>query len=99
MMSSSFEGLPIALLEAMSMECAIVSTDAGGIKEVIRDKQDGLTCPVNEWQELSELCQGLIDDKKKLLEYKVASRQRVVENFSLKRMVGELETIYDSFKV
>ena len=44
MMSSSFEGLPIALLEAMSMECAVVSTDAGGIKEVIRNKEDGVDC-------------------------------------------------------
>ncbi|MGM0933361.1 MAG: glycosyltransferase [Bacteroidota bacterium] len=99
MMSSSFEGLPIALLEAMSMECAVVSTDAGGIKEVIRDGNDGLTCPVDEWEELSELCQSLIDDKEKLKGYKVAARKRVVDSFSLKRMVGELEAIYQSFKV
>ena len=52
MMSCSFEGLPIALLEAMSMECAIVSTDAGGIKEVISDEKDGLICDVNEWKNL-----------------------------------------------
>jgi glycosyltransferase involved in cell wall biosynthesis len=32
MMTSEFEGLPVALLEAMSMECAVVCTDAGGIK-------------------------------------------------------------------
>ncbi len=94
MMSSSFEGLPIALLEAMSMECAIVSTDAGGIKEVIRDKQDGLTCKVEEWKKLSDLCQVLIDDPEKLGNYKKASRERAVNNFSLRRMVDELEEIY-----
>lgn len=94
MMSSSFEGLPIALLEAMSMECAVVSTDAGGIKEVIRNEQDGLICGVNEWQELSELCQILIDNPERLETYKKAARERVVKNFSLKRMVDELEVIY-----
>ncbi len=94
MMSSSFEGLPIALLEAMSMECAIVSTDAGGIKEVIRDKQDGLTCTVEEWEELSDLCQILIDDPEKLQEFKKAARERAVNSFSLKRMVDSLEEIY-----
>ncbi len=93
-MSSSYEGLPIALLEAMSMECAIVSTDAGGIKEVIRDKQDGLICKVEEWEKLSDLSQLLIDDPEKLKNYKYAARERVVNNFSLKRMVDELESIY-----
>ena len=94
MMSSSFEGLPIALLEAMSMECAIVSTNAGGIKEVIRDKQDGLTCKVEEWKKLSDLCQILIDDPEKLQDFKKAARERAVNNFSLRRMVDELEVIY-----
>ena len=54
MMTSSFEGLPIALLEAMSMECAIVTTDAGGIKEVIRDDVDGLMVKVENWLDLSK---------------------------------------------
>ena len=98
MMSSSFEGLPIALLEAMSMECAIVSTDAGGIKEVIRDKQDGLTCKVEEWKKLSDLCQILIEDPEKLGNYKKAARERAVNSFSLKRMVDSLEEIYLSVK-
>jgi len=94
MMSSSFEGLPIALLESMSMECAVVSTDAGGIKEVIRDKEDGLICPVDRWEELGELCQTLIDSPEKLMNLKKAARTRVIDNFSLERMVNELESIY-----
>lgn len=94
MMSSSFEGLPIALLEAMSMECAVVSTDAGGIKEVIRNQTDGLICPVDKWEDLGELCQTLIDSPKKLMNFKKASRTRVIDSFSLRRMVNELESIY-----
>jgi L-malate glycosyltransferase len=94
MMSSSFEGLPIALLEAMSMECAVVSTDAGGIKEVIREGEDGLICPVDNWQELSSKVQILIDDPAQLKKYKVAARKRVQEAFSMKRMVMELEDCY-----
>jgi L-malate glycosyltransferase len=97
MMSSSFEGLPIALLEAMSMECAIVSTDAGGIKEVIRDKQDGLTCYVNEWTKLSDLCHHLINNSEELDFLKKAARIRVLDSFSLENMVDSLEKIYQSF--
>lgn len=94
MMTSSFEGLPVALLEAMSMECAIVTTDAGGIKEVIRNGEDGLVVDVEKWQELPHLCQELIDNPEKLMEMKMAARKRVVNSFSLKRMVDELEDFY-----
>jgi len=99
MMSSSFEGLPIALLEAMSMECAVVSTDAGGIKEVIRNKKDGLIIPVDEWQELSTKVQSLIDEPPELSRYKLAARKRVVDSFSLATMVEELEEIYSLYSV
>ncbi|SDL11163.1 Glycosyltransferase involved in cell wall bisynthesis [Salinimicrobium catena] len=94
MMSSQFEGLPIALLEAMSMECAVVATDAGGIKEVIRNEKDGLTCPVENWQNLVDRCELLINDQHQLERYKSAARKRVVESFSLKKMVEELEEYY-----
>lgn len=99
MMSSSFEGLPIALLEAMSMECAVVTTNAGGVKEVIRHDKDGLICEVANWKELSELCQILIRDPEKLRHLKYAARQRVVLTFSLKKMVVALESIYEDILI
>ncbi|MBZ9729067.1 glycosyltransferase [Salegentibacter sp. JZCK2] len=99
MMASSFEGLPIALLEAMSMECAVVSTDAGGIKEVIRDGKDGLTCPVDEWEQLANKVQILLDEPESLKKYKLAARKRVIELFSLQRMVKELEELYEEYSV
>jgi L-malate glycosyltransferase len=44
-MSSDFEGVPIALLEAMSMELPPVVTDAGGIPEVIEADLSGFVLP------------------------------------------------------
>jgi L-malate glycosyltransferase len=95
MMSSSFEGLPIALLEAMSMECAVVSTDAGGIKEVIRQDVDGLICKSDEWKNLVPLVGKLLEDSKKLEGLGKASRKRVLDKFSLKVMVHQLELYYN----
>ena len=99
MMSSSFEGLPIALLEAMSMECAIVSTNAGGIKEVIVHEQNGLICDVSDWEKLSDLCLRLIKNPSELNAYKKAARDRVLQEFSLKKMVNSLEDLYEELLI
>lgn len=98
MMSSVFEGLPIALLEAMSCGCAIVSTTAGGVKEVIRQSKDGLLCDVDEWLLMSTLVEPLIANEKKLAEFQEAARRRVSESFSLRNMVDALEDIYSKYE-
>lgn len=94
MMSSSFEGLPIALLEAMSMSCAIVSTNAGGIKEVLRHGEDGLIEVVDDWKKLSNSILLLVDDNEKLNYFQNNARDRVVTSFSIKTMVAQLEKLY-----
>src|SRR5690606_28339332 len=94
MMSSSFEGLPIALLEAMSLECAIVSTNAGGIKEVIRNGEDGLICEVLELLRIAHVSLELLNSSDNLEKMRSAARSRVETSFSLSRIVNVLEYIY-----
>ncbi|MFV8224367.1 glycosyltransferase [Christiangramia aquimixticola] len=94
MMTSSFEGLPIALLEAMSMECAIVSTDAGGIKEVLEDGKNGLMVTVNNWEDLVEKLEILMKSEEEKTRLQKAARLRVLEKFSMESMVKKLELNY-----
>jgi glycosyltransferase involved in cell wall biosynthesis len=94
MMSSSFEGLPIALLEAMSMECAVVCTQAGGIKEVIRNEQDGYTLPVEAWERLAEPVEYLLQNVQHKNDMGRYARARVVDAFSMYRMVKQTEEMY-----
>lgn len=94
MMSSVFEGLPVAMLEAMAMALPVVSTDAGGIAEAVRDNIDGLLCPVDEPQRLVPLAQRLLTDEPLRKRMGASARQRAVEAFSLRRTVAALEDIY-----
>ena len=94
MMSSVFEGLPIALLEAMSSCCPPITTDAGGIKEIIRHDEDGLICSVDDPWQLVDFAMEILENDKKRKEFGIAARARVEENFSMVRMVRELEEIY-----
>lgn len=99
MMSSEFEGLPIALLEAMSMGCIPACTAAGGIPEVIRDKVNGLLVPVNDPLLLVEKLSALLQEPASMPLLKKAARETVVRHFSMERMVGQLEKVYHSLTV
>ena len=92
--TSEFEGLPIAMLEAMSCEVPVVATRAGGIGEVIQHGRQGFLTEVEEWEQLEEYCIRLLEDPNLHLSMAKSARIQVVEHFSMNRMVGELEKIY-----
>jgi glycosyltransferase involved in cell wall biosynthesis len=95
MMSSEFEGLPIALLEAMSMNCVPACTTAGGIPEVIKDGVNGILVPVQQPMQLVDRLSQLMQQPDRVAQMKAAARQTVIDSFSMKKMVGELEVIYN----
>ena len=99
MMSSSFEGLPVSLLEAMSMGCAIVSTNAGGIKEVIQNKENGIMVDVDDWGKMSSSLLTLAENPSQLAYFQSEARKRVATNFSIKAMVTQLESLYISYRL
>jgi glycosyltransferase involved in cell wall biosynthesis len=95
MMSSEFEGLPIALLEAMSMNCVPACTAAGGIPEVIIDSVNGILVPVAQPMQLVERLSQYLQHAQQLAAMKQAARETVINSFSMKKMVAELEAIYN----
>lgn len=94
MMSSVFEGLPIALLEAMAMGCPVIATNAGGVREVIRHEEDGLSCSVAEPEKLVGFACSLLQDQELRMRYGNRARKRVMEAFSIEKMVEGLEKVY-----
>lgn len=94
--TSEFEGLPIAMLEAMSCEVPVVATRAGGIGEVIQHGVQGFLSEIEEYEELVDYCVQLIHNLKLHQSMSIAARQRVVDQFSMNRMVEELEGVYET---
>lgn len=94
--TSEFEGLPIAMLEAMSCEVPVVSTRAGGIGEVVQHGVQGYLSEIEEYGELVDHCIQLIQNPELHAQMARAARERVVQQFSMKRMVEELEGVYEA---
>ena len=97
MMTSEFEGLPLALLEAMSCECAVVATNAGGINEVVEDGINGSIVAVDEWTGLISKVQYLLDHPVVRASMGQAARNRVVHHFSIHQMTRQLEKLYSFY--
>jgi glycosyltransferase involved in cell wall biosynthesis len=95
MMSSEFEGLPIALLEAMSMGCMPACTEAGGIPELVKDNHNGILVPVEEPMLLVNRLSEYLQNPGQIKIMAEVARETVINSFSMQKMVNELETIYD----
>ncbi len=99
LMSSDFEGLPVALLEAMSMECVPVVTAVGGIPSVIDQGQDGFMFEPEDLEEAVEKIKTLVNDESLRKRTGFAARQKVEAKFSVIKMVTQLEQIYQRVSI
>ena len=88
------EGLPMALLEAMAYERPVITTDVGGIPELVRDGQEGFLIKPGDVQALAERMTLLNNDKKLRQEMGRAGRRRVEENYSMDVMVERIMKVY-----
>ena len=95
LMSSDFEGLPVALIEAMACKCAPVCTKAGGIPEVISHGEHGLLVSVGDVDGLANAVERLIGDRGLRGRLAADARCRVEQAFSLDRMLARVEACYE----
>lgn len=95
LMTSEFEGLPIALLEAMAMAVPPVVTAVGGMPELVTDGQDGHVHPFGALDGLAASVLRVVQDAGYGKALGAAARRAVTEGFSMERMQGELEAIYE----
>lgn len=68
-MSSDYEGMPNALIEAMCMGMPVISTDcpSGGPRELINDGENGLLVNVNDVEDMKKAMQKIIDENSETL--------------------------------
>ena len=94
--SSLKEGLPYSVLEALKSGLPVISTDVGGIPEMIEDELTGLLIKPADPQALAQGILELLDDKKLIDRITGKAKQTIEQKFSLAKMISETEKIYQS---
>jgi glycosyltransferase involved in cell wall biosynthesis len=94
LMTSQFEGLPIALLEAMALGKPVVSTRVGGIPELVASAGAGLLASVGEIDQLADCVMQLLNDSARRVRLGAAGATHVESRYHLKQRVTAIENLY-----
>jgi glycosyltransferase involved in cell wall biosynthesis len=94
LMSSEFEGLPVALLEAMALAKPVVATAVGGIPEVVQSGREGFLAPVGAVEELAGHTSRLLSDPVLRSTMGQCGARKTEEEFHLKTRVRFVEDLY-----
>jgi glycosyltransferase involved in cell wall biosynthesis len=94
-LSSEFEGMPLAILEYMAAGLPVVSTGVGGVPEIVCEGQTGLLVPRGDSRALAEGIGRLIADPELAREMGLNGRRRQRERFSAAAMIREITALYE----
>ncbi len=85
---------PNALIEAMAMQCAVISTPVGGIPEIVEDGVSGLLVPSRDAAALAAAIQRLAGDAGLRDALGRAARRRVEERFDIDRNIARYVALF-----
>lgn len=91
--SSLWEGQPIAMLEAMAAGTPVVATKVGGIPEILVEKEDGLLAEAKDPNSLADKIIEMSKDPE-LRKHVSVHAKETVENYSLPVYINKLEKYF-----
>jgi glycosyltransferase involved in cell wall biosynthesis len=94
-LSSRFEGMPLAVLEWMAAGKAIVASSVGGIPSILEHEQEALLVPPRDYVAFAQAIGRLLDDPIERRRLGDAARRRQQAEFRFEHTVGLLETLYE----
>jgi len=92
---SDYEGLSGAVLNAMLLKVPVVSTDAGGLSEVVFNRETGILVSRNNPEELARAIEEMLDDEELKKKVVIKAYKLVKRNFSLENMIDGYIKLYN----
>ena len=93
-LSSSVEGSPAVIKEALIMEKPVVSTNVGGISEIIQNGVTGILVPPHNPEALANGILDVINNRNKFLEMTKKGKQVIINKFSETKLAELTAEVY-----
>ena len=97
LLPSYAEGMPMALLEAMSWGLPVIATPVGGIPQVVEHEVSGLLVAPGDIKGCAAQMERLLTDPSLRERLGSAARERIAADFSLGDALDRLSAIYQRF--
>ena len=92
--SSANEGTPVTIIEAMAAGRPVVATKVGGIPDVVDDHETGFVVRMGDTHAMAERLEILARDPARRAEMGRLGRERVLERYSVSRLVDDVDSLY-----
>jgi glycosyltransferase involved in cell wall biosynthesis len=93
-MPSLWEGLSLAMLEAMAAGLPMVATEVGGARDVLGDDRYGLLVPAHDSDALAAALGKLLDDPSATAKLAATGKARVHADYSVTSLTQQLSGLY-----
>ena len=93
---SSYEGLPMVVLEAMVCKKAVIATDVGGIPLLVRHGKNGYLVKPEDSKSLEKFVSILLEDSDLRKKMGFFGRKLAEKEFTVDKMVNETLKVYKS---
>lgn len=97
LLTSNNEGTPVSLIEAQSARIPVVSTNVGGVEDVVIHGETGFITQVGDVQTFANYVLQLIEDENLCKKMGNAGYDNVIKRYSKQRLVGDMRNLYLSF--
>lgn len=97
-MTSSLEGIPRCLMEAMALGVPVVAYDIPGVDQLISHGQNGLLAPHSDREALADCCRQLLDNPELAGRLARAARQTIETHYSARRMAEQYLALFQQLQ-
>lgn len=95
-LTSNNEGTPVSLIEAQACNIPIITTDVGGVRDIVNNNETGYIVPKNNAKIFAEKLLLLIEDEKNRKKLSQNGWSFVKDNFHYTRLVKDMESYYEN---
>ncbi|OHA26896.1 MAG: hypothetical protein A3D52_01760 [Candidatus Taylorbacteria bacterium RIFCSPHIGHO2_02_FULL_44_36] len=90
------EGMPYTILEAGSAGRPVIVSNIGGLPEIITDMESGILVKVGRPAEIKKAMEFLFNNPERRAAFGAALQNVIASKFGLSKMLGQIETLYNS---